>query len=123
MPGKKESGGSDTRSVVGLSRGDLSRATLGMTVQHPVTLYTTAGGVLGVLAAALLGPTVPFFGLAVGGLSLGAGSWIVNYFFRNENFARKYLLSLILLCKKLRMRLRRRLIVLQNMLKRVFLKV
>ena len=77
--------------IVGLSQKDIGRATLAMTAQHPVTLYAAAAGVLGVLASTVLGPSLALFGLTVGGISVGSGSWIVNYFFRNEHFARRYL--------------------------------
>lgn len=61
-------------------------------LQHPLTLFPTAVGILGSLTTLLFGTTTLSAGLALGGLGLGAGSWLVNYFFRKEIFLREHLM-------------------------------
>ena len=82
--------------VVPVSVGDFSqqavtRAVLSNTLQHPLTLYPLVAGVLGMAGTFVLG--FPF-SVLVGSLSaVGGGvmSWIVNFFFRGDVFARRYI--------------------------------
>ncbi len=67
------------------------RAVLRTTLQHPATLYPAAVGILSGIAGILLEPSLLVFGLSLGGLSLGVGSWIINYFFRGDSFAKAYI--------------------------------
>ena len=69
----------------------VSRAVLGETLSKPYVLYPTAIGVLGGLAAAVLGPTMLFVAPAAAGLTLGLGSWAVDYTLRREKHAADYL--------------------------------
>jgi hypothetical protein len=61
------------------------------TLNHPITLYSTVIGVLGALSLGILGPSIYATAAAFGGFSLGIGSWVVNYFFRSETLAKRYL--------------------------------
>jgi hypothetical protein len=54
-------------------------------------LYPTAIGVLGGIAALILGPATIFVAPAVAGLALGAGSWVVDYALRRDRHAAAYL--------------------------------
>jgi len=74
-----------------LSQAAVSRAVLGTTAQKPYVLYPTAIGVLGAVAAVLLGPS-PFLVVpAVLGGVVGVGSWAFDYFVRREHHASAYL--------------------------------
>lgn len=63
-------------------------------LQHPLTLYPTAIGLLGSLTTVLFGMGPVTAGVAAGGLAIGAGSWAVNYFFRKDSFVRDHLMTL-----------------------------
>jgi hypothetical protein len=69
----------------------VARAVLRETLQKPYVLYPTAVGVLGGLAAVLLGPSTLFLAPAAVGLALGAGSWVVDYSLRRDRHAAAYL--------------------------------
>lgn len=69
----------------------VARAVLGETLQKPYVLYPTAVGVLGGLAAVVLGPTLLFVAPAAVGLTVGLGSWAVDYTFRRDKHAADYL--------------------------------
>lgn len=69
----------------------VARAVLRETLQKPYVLYPTAVGVLGGLAAVLLGPSTLFLAPAAVGLALGAGSWMVDYALRRDRHAAAYL--------------------------------
>ncbi|KJR42731.1 hypothetical protein MCHI_001369 [Candidatus Magnetoovum chiemensis] len=68
-----------------------NKAVIKETMQSPLSLYSTALGVLGAAASVVFEPSLALVGLAAGGLSLGVGSWIVNYFFRGDTYAGKYI--------------------------------
>jgi len=70
------------------------KAVLSHTLQHPLTLFSGAVGLLGIVSSLVLGPGALAFTALIGGLSLSAGSWIVNYCFRNEHFAAHYIAGL-----------------------------
>jgi hypothetical protein len=57
----------------------VSRAVLQQTLQRPHVLYPAAIGVLGGLAALLLGPSLVFVVPAVLGLGAGVGGWALDY--------------------------------------------
>ena len=63
------------------------KVVLHTTLQHPLTLYPIAIGFVAVAAILLLQSSAIAFQVAVGGLSLGVGNWIVNYFFRRDRYA------------------------------------
>lgn len=69
----------------------VARAVLRETLQKPYVLYPTAVGLLGGLAALLLGPSTLFLAPAAVGLGLGAGSWLVDYSLRRDRHAAAYL--------------------------------
>ncbi len=70
------------------------KVVLHTTLQHPLTLYPIAIGFVAVAAILLLQSSAIAFLVAVGGLSLGVGNWIVNYFFRRDRHASRYVESL-----------------------------
>ncbi|ETW97766.1 MAG: hypothetical protein ETSY1_21420 [Candidatus Entotheonella factor] len=76
------------------SKSAVEKAVLAATLQHPLTLYPIAVGVVGVTAVVLLIPSFGWLLVAVGAMTLGIGSWIVNFFFRSEIYADRYLQSL-----------------------------
>lgn len=63
-------------------------------LQHPLTLFPTAMGLLGSLTTILFGANPVTASVAVGGLAIGAGSWAVNYFFRKDIFLKSHLLRM-----------------------------
>jgi len=67
----------------------INKAVLSRTLQHPVTLYSTTVGCLSGLVAALWGSPAAVY-MAIGGLAVGTGSWIINYFYRGDVFAAQY---------------------------------
>jgi hypothetical protein len=84
---------SNTRanSATDFSPRAVSRAVLGETLSKPYVLYPTAIGVLGGLAAVVLGPALVFVAPAAVGLTVGLGSWAVDYTFRRDKHAADYL--------------------------------
>ena len=77
-----------------VSGSGIAKAVVRGTLQHPITLFSTATGFLGGLTFLLLEPTTLFATLGVGGLALGAGSWAFNYFVRGKTFESEYLRKL-----------------------------
>jgi hypothetical protein len=72
------------------SLSNTKRAVLNTTLQHPVTLFSSGVGILGALAVGLFGATGIPVAAAVGGLSVGMGSWMINYFGRHHTFADRH---------------------------------
>lgn len=70
----------------------VSRAVLNETLQKPHVLYPTAIGVLGGVAALLLGPV--FAVPAMVGGAVGVGAWAFEYLIRRDTHARNYVQSL-----------------------------
>ncbi len=68
-------------TFVAKQQGRLSR-----TVQHPLTLYPAAAGILGVVALGLFGPSIIPLSVIASGFGVGVGSWMVNYFIRGNKF-------------------------------------
>lgn len=69
----------------------VARAVLQQTLQKPLVLYPTAIGLLGGLAALLLGPSMLFVLPAAIGLGLGLGGWALDYGLRRDRHAADYL--------------------------------
>lgn len=59
-------------------------------LEHPGFLYPAAGGVLGGLAALLLGANPVVLAIAAGGLGIAGLSWLINFGLRREHFANLY---------------------------------
>ncbi|MGB0748333.1 MAG: hypothetical protein ACPGO3_06275 [Magnetospiraceae bacterium] len=72
-----------------LSDASVKKAVLNRTLTHPVSLYSTVLGILGVTGAVLFGsgPALVGGGVALG---VGLGTWIVNYFFRHDRLANDF---------------------------------
>ncbi len=81
---------SNPPSLEDFSKTAVSRAVLKTTLQHPVSLYSSGVGLLGWLAIGVLGASAPAVIAAVGGTTLGLGSWIVNFFLRGDRLAQQY---------------------------------
>lgn len=60
-------------------------------IQHPLTLFPTAVGMLGGLGTVLFGTTPLIAAVAAGGIVIGVGSFLVNYFARGEHYFQKFL--------------------------------
>lgn len=72
------------------SADSISRAVRNESFLHPLVLYPTAIGMLSGLAAVLY--NVPMLFLGMGGLlAVGAGTSVINYFFREKAITGKYL--------------------------------
>jgi hypothetical protein len=68
----------------------VSRAVLRGTLSRPYVLYPVAAGILGVVAAAVLGPTLPFLLTAGAGALLGLGAFGFDYGVRRDKLASDY---------------------------------
>lgn len=77
-----------------LSAQAVKRAVLAKSLQQPHVLYPAAIGLLGGLAAALLGPSLIFVAPAVAGTALGLGGWAIDYGLRKDKHAADYLREL-----------------------------
>lgn len=67
------------------------KAVLSETLQHPLTIFPAAGALLSGLFMALISVNELAFAALLGGLVWSAGAWVVNFFFRGEEFAQDYL--------------------------------
>jgi len=72
---------------------ELKKNILNATIQHPMTLFPTGLAFLGGLGFVLFDATL-FSGVAVAGLTVGATSWVYNYFNRKTFFTNKYVKQL-----------------------------
>ena len=81
-------------SIGDFSQKATQKAVLNNTLQHPLTLYPVAVGVLGTLGILLFQAPLLAVGAAIGGFGIGVGSWIVNYLIRNKTWANRYIESL-----------------------------
>ena len=91
MTSKKAELPSPPPSIEDFSKTAMTRAVLKTTLQHPVSLYSSGVGLLGWLALGVLGMSTPAVIAAIGGTTLGLGSWIVNFFLRGDALARNYI--------------------------------
>lgn len=76
------------------SKAAVERAVLAATLQHSLTLYPIAVGVVGMVAVVLLVPSFGWLLVAIAAVTLGVSSWIVNFCFRSEVYADRYIQSL-----------------------------
>lgn len=78
------------KPLVTYSSPAIRKAVLKQTLTHPLSVYASTLGVLGVVGAALFSSPAA---LAGGGaaLTLGVGSWIINYFFRHDSLTAAHL--------------------------------
>lgn len=79
-----------TPSIGDFSNSATRKAVLNATLQHPLTLFPTAIGIVGAVGIVLFNAPLLAIGAAVGGLGIGVGAWTVNYLFRNKTFASRY---------------------------------
>jgi len=79
-----------TKKTYDLSPNAIRKQVVKNTLQHPAVLYPGAVGLLGGVAAVLLGPTTIPLLLAAGGASLAGLSWGLNFGLRGEKFANSY---------------------------------
>ncbi len=86
----------------GFSEVALRKAVLSKSLSHPLTIYPAATSVIGVSWLFLIEPALLAFLVAIGGASLGVGSWIVNYFFRWDSHANEHLADLSITMRKYR---------------------
>jgi hypothetical protein len=77
-----------------LSAQAVKRAVLAKSLVQPYVLYPTAIGLLGGLAAVLLGPSLIFVAPALAGTALGLGGWALDYGMRKDKHAAEYLREL-----------------------------
>jgi hypothetical protein len=77
--------------VEDFSQQAVGRAVLSNTLQHPLTLYPVVLGVLGAASAVIL--DLPFAVLLGSMSAMGGGvmNWVVNFFFRGDAFAKRYI--------------------------------
>lgn len=72
------------------SKKSINKVVLNTALQHPVTLFPTALGIVGIVGLLVLTPSMILFGLAAGGIVVGAGNCVFNLFFRNDAIAKGY---------------------------------
>ncbi len=73
--------------IADFSREATKKAVLMATLEHPVTMYSAGVGILGTLAVGLFGAATVPVAAALGGLGIGMGSALYNYFVRGEALA------------------------------------
>lgn len=87
-----------TPQVADFSRESVKKKVREMVLTNPATLYGTAMGIVGGVGFLMLDPTliIPAVTLllAGGGLAVGAGSFIVNFFFRGDAMESRYIAEL-----------------------------
>lgn len=81
-------------TALDFSQKAIQKAVFNQVFQHPLSVYSSSLGVVGLLAALLLSPGPLLFSASLIVLGIGIGTTIVNYFFRSETLAHKYLNSL-----------------------------
>ncbi len=75
----------------GFSGGAIRKAALSGSLNHSLTLFPAAMGLLGVFSMALLGPTSVLLLATIGAFTAGIGNGIINYFFRWDKHANAHL--------------------------------
>ncbi len=78
----------------GFSGPAIRKAVLSRSLNHSLTLFPAAMGLLGVFSMALMGPTSTLLLATIGAFTAGIGSGIVNYFFRWDAHADAHLTAL-----------------------------
>lgn len=79
---------------VDFSSQSISRAVISKTATHPLTVFPLAVAVIGGAGCLLFGAAPIFIGAALGGLVVGLGTGVVNFCFRSDAIAEKYLLEM-----------------------------
>lgn len=77
--------------VEDFSQQAVGKAVLSGTLQHPLTLYPLVFGVLGAAATFVLDYPFPFFVGSLSAMGGGLMTWIVNFFFRGNVYAKRYI--------------------------------
>lgn len=77
-----------------LSSRAINRAVMGESLQKPYVLYPVAAGVLGIMGALLIGPSLPFLIPAVVGSLVGGGALLLDNTLMRDKHARHYLQSM-----------------------------
>ncbi len=67
------------------------KAVLKETLQHPLTVFPLAASLVSLFYMSLINPDPLAFLAGVGSGAVSIGAWIVNYFFRGEKYAEKYI--------------------------------
>jgi hypothetical protein len=93
MDDKRQQGQQTPPPLSDYSAEAMRRAVRSESLTHPLVLYPTAVGVLSGLAAMIYNMPLLFLGMG-GLLAVGAGTSVVNYFFRSEALTGKYLAQL-----------------------------
>ncbi|MBF0314729.1 MAG: hypothetical protein HQK50_17010 [Oligoflexia bacterium] len=75
-------------------RKNSAKVVLQESLQHPLTLFPTAAGILGGVGSALFGVTALSASLAIAGITIGLGSLLLNYFYRGDYFISRHLKAL-----------------------------
>lgn len=88
---RKKAGIPGPPSIEDFSKKAVTKAVLKTTLQHPLSLYLSGVGLLGWFAVGVLGPSSIAVTAAIGGTTIGIGSWIVNFFLRGDSLAQKYI--------------------------------
>lgn len=88
---RKQEGISRPPTIEDFSKQAVTKAVLSTTLQHPISLYLSGVGLLGWLALGVLGASPVAVAAAIGGTTIGLGSWIVNFFFRGDKLAQQYI--------------------------------
>lgn len=91
---REKAGPSNPPSIEDFSKTAITKAVLKTTLQHPLSLYLSGVGLLGWLALGVLGASTPAVIAAIGGTTIGVGSWIVNFFLRGDTLAQKYIANI-----------------------------
>lgn len=73
-----------------VSPGNIKRVVLSRTLQHPMTLYPTALGVLGAVGIGLFGPVTVAVAAAVAGLGVGLGHLATQVLMRPDSVAAQH---------------------------------
>lgn len=81
------SGAAPKPTAEDFSGGAVSRAVLKETLQHPLTILPAAASAVSLLYMGLISFDPTSFGIGFGAALFGAAAWVVNYFFRGEQFA------------------------------------
>ena len=80
--------------VEDFSKKSVSGAVLNTALQHPATIFPGALGLVGIFGLLVLGPSAWLISLAAGGLCVGTGNCIFNFFFRGDAIAKEYIQKL-----------------------------
>lgn len=91
---KKASSVEVAPSANDFSSQSISHAVISKTATHPLTVFPLAVAAIGGAGCLLFGAAPIFIGAALGGLVIGLGTGVVNFCFRSDAIAEKYLLEM-----------------------------